>query len=184
MTRKDVAKLLAFVAAAIPSVKIPSATVEAWWAILGDLDADVALAALRRVLATQEIPALPTPGAIRRAAAELTHPRLPSPEEAWATVLGAVRRHGHYDPPGGAWDFEHEPVRRAVRTIGWDTLCLSADIGVERAHFMRIYAAMTETVAEDACLPHALRRGALCGGGGAESMQDMLKRIAVGSENE
>jgi len=182
MTRKDVAKLLAFATAALPSVKLSGATVEAWWVLLGDLDADVAMAALRRVLAVQEIPALPAPGAIRKAAAELTHPRLPSPEEAWAMVLKAVRQHGHYDPPGGDWDFAYEPVRRAVRAIGWDTICLSEEIGVERAHFMRIYAAMTETVAEDACLPPALRRGALCGGGGAEPMQDMLKRIAVGSD--
>ena len=184
MTRKDVAKLLAFATAALPSVKLSGATVEAWWVLLRDLDAAVALAALRRVLATQEIPALPTPGAIRKAASELTRPRLPSPEEAWATVLEAVRQHGHYDPPGGAWDFEHELVRRAVRAIGWDTICLSEGIGVERAHFMRTYAAMADSVAEDACVPPALRRGALCGGSGAEPMHDVLSRIAVGSGNE
>jgi hypothetical protein len=181
VTRRDVAKLLAFATAAIPSVQITPATVEAWWAILGDLDADVAMAALRRVLAVQEIPALPAPGAIRKAAAELIRPRLPSPEEAWAMVLEAVRRHGYYDPPGVDWDFEHDAIRRAVAAIGWDTICLSEDIGVERAHFWRIYAAMAESVAEEARLPQGLRRGALYGGRGTEPIGDVLKRIAAGA---
>ena len=55
--------------------------------------------------------------------------------EAWAVVLKAVSKIGSYGQP----KFKDEAIGKAVECIGWRNICLSETIGVERAHFMKIY---------------------------------------------
>jgi hypothetical protein len=158
MTKAETAKILAVISAAYPTVEIPKATIAVWHDLLNDLPFDVAIAATRRVLVQQDSVHLPAPGRIRREAYILMRTPCVDPGQAWSIVRDAVRRHGWYDPPGGTWDFADELIRDAVRAIGWDTLCQSTEIGVERSHFMRIYSAMRDEQDTEGRLPPALRR--------------------------
>ena len=42
----------------------------------------------------------------------------------------------------GIPQFTHEAIREAVKTIGWINLCRSDTIGIERAHFTKVYGAI------------------------------------------
>lgn len=55
--------------------------------------------------------------------------------EAWLEVLGAVSRVGFYGSP----EFSDSLIRKAVACVGWRSICLSENVGVERSHFLKAY---------------------------------------------
>jgi hypothetical protein len=55
--------------------------------------------------------------------------------EAWAEVLCEVKRVGSWGNP----KFKDGLVQKAVDCIGWQAICSSESIMVERAHFLKIY---------------------------------------------
>ena len=61
-----------------------------------------------------------------------------TPAEAWGLVLKAIGSVGVYGVP----KFENDAVKRSVDCVGWRDICMSPNIGVERAHFMRAYEAL------------------------------------------
>lgn len=65
----------------------------------------------------------------------VTNPKQKTAAEAWGDVLKAVGHVGSYGTPM----FDDVPTKRAVECVGWKDICLSENIGVERAHFMRAY---------------------------------------------
>jgi hypothetical protein len=50
-----------------------------------------------------------------------------------------------------------EPVRLAVKRMGWRELCMSENNMADRAHFLRIYETMEKRTKEDNLLPVALK---------------------------
>ena len=54
---------------------------------------------------------------------------------AWKDVLKEVSRVGHNGRP----EFQDDLTAQAVECIGWHTICCSKMVGVERAHFFKIY---------------------------------------------
>ncbi|MHB1937027.1 MAG: replicative helicase loader/inhibitor [Acidobacteriaceae bacterium] len=160
MTDRDAVRVLSWCCAAYPNVTLAKETVEIWATVLADLPAAVVDQAVKRIIATQEIPSLPTPGRVRREAAALTGVLPPSAELAWEEVMDAVRRHGYTNAPR----FSNELAERAMRSIGWRQICMSESLGVERGQFLRIYASLAEEVGKEAMLPEGLRAGAIGGG--------------------
>ena len=55
--------------------------------------------------------------------------------EAWENVLSEIHRVGNWREPV----FKNTLVKKTVECIGWDNLCLSENIMIERAHFLKIY---------------------------------------------
>jgi len=62
------------------------------------------------------------------------------PGEAWAEVLGAIRIVGSYGSP----KFSDSLIKKAVNCIGWRHLCLSENIEIQRAHFLKIYESLSK----------------------------------------
>lgn len=60
--------------------------------------------------------------------------------EAWGQVQAEITRIGSWGSP----HFEDERIEQAVKAIGWMNICQSETPGVERAHFIKIYDAITE----------------------------------------
>lgn len=159
MTRKETVKLLAFLTAAMPHAKIGEGTAEAWHLLLGDLDFAVAQAAASRVLQEHTGAWLPAPALIRQAASALAAPRVPDPDEAWAQVMAAMRRHGWMDP--AAAYAEMDPlVAAVVRGLGWRALC-EGTTDVTRGQFRMAYTAARDRHQKASGLPPALQDGAL-----------------------
>lgn len=58
--------------------------------------------------------------------------------EAWAEVMKEVSRVGSWGEPV----FKEDTTRKAVEAIGWKAICQSENIGIERAHFLKVYDAL------------------------------------------
>lgn len=68
--------------------------------------------------------------------------------EAWGKVLKEIRRVGYAGNP----EFNDELIELAVKSVGWDVICKSNNIGVERAHFLKVYEAFVKRVSEDSVM--------------------------------
>ncbi len=131
------ARLITILAAAYPRVTLSEATVELYSRMLADLDFANAQAAVVQHIATN--PHFPSVAEIRRIAVERTC-GLPTPLEAWMEVRVQMQAHGIYEAP--TWS--HPSVGRAVDAIGFRNLCMSENISVERAQFLRAYEAIRD----------------------------------------
>ncbi len=156
MTQAEVGKLLAFITAVYPNIDIRDGTVEAWYEMLHDLDYKTAQAAVKKVIADSEIPALPAVGKIRKAALNLQNGYSITAPEAWGKALRAVRNHGYY---GEAEAMKELPtdVAQVVRWMGWREICHSDAPDVVRAQFMRMYETQEKRLREIAGLPPGVR---------------------------
>ncbi len=65
----------------------------------------------------------------------LTDPDRKTSAEAWGKILRQVSSVGSYGTP----EFSSPKIKQAVECVGWRDICMSENIGVERAHFMRAY---------------------------------------------
>ena len=72
--------------------------------------------------------------------------------DAWLLVMKQVRSVGSWGKP----EFDNPLVARATESIGWRDLCMSDNIDVVRAHFLKVYAALAERHSgEQKLLPQA-----------------------------
>lgn len=55
--------------------------------------------------------------------------------EAWEEVLKQVTRRGYVSTPR----FEDKLIDKTIKCIGWRDICLSENISIERAHFIKAY---------------------------------------------
>ncbi|MEG3071053.1 MAG: hypothetical protein RQM92_09765 [Candidatus Syntrophopropionicum ammoniitolerans] len=152
MTEKEMGKLFAFLTALYPNIKIKDGTLEAWYEVIGDLDAGVAKAAFVEVLSMQHIPCMPAVGAVRESAARMMGNVPPLPADAWALVREAIRR----DMPA---ERLHPAIQRAVRGMGGlDAIGYAeVSIGVLQTQFMRLYEPLAHSEQTRAQLPESMR---------------------------
>lgn len=164
MTRTEFSKLMAFVTAAVDR-PVARPTLEAYFDMLQDLPYELAAVAIKKIIATDEYPTLPTIGKIRQAAAEISRGHILSAPEAWGMVLKAVHEYGYYRE-GEALASLPGQVAEVVRWMGWQTICMSEKISVDRGQFLRMYETHQKREQEQALLPPAVR--------------DMMKQLAGG----
>jgi hypothetical protein len=135
MTKSQAASLVALAAANYPGMqeKDLTPTAQVWKNMLSDIPYEIAKQAVMKHLVTGKY--FPTIAEIRKHAEELTRPKRElSPEEAWEAVIRKIR----YREDG----YTSERVKRAVEAVGGINAIGFTDIselGVVRAHFMRVY---------------------------------------------
>lgn len=123
--------------------------------MLGDLDADRAEAAVKRLVATARF--MPTVAEIRAAVGVVAHGVKRSSAEAWGDVHAAMRKYGSHRSPGVDFNFDDPIVVRIVRAFGWYDLCASENTIADRARFIDAYEKMESTErTEAAVLPGAI----------------------------
>lgn len=113
---------------------------ELWYQALKDLAYPVATAALGKWSQTNRWS--PTIADIRETAADIANPD--SGEDwsiGWGKVLKAISRYG-WSRPEEALATLDETSRAAVRCLGWQNLCMSEKISVDRASFRQTYEMM------------------------------------------
>lgn len=172
MTIEEFTGIAAVLQAGAPDRRIPKASLDLWFDLLGDLPARVVMAAVKAHYATSEYPTLPAIGKIRKEAVALMRPAVPTAAEAWGEVESEIRRVGWY----GAPDRLTPVAARVVRAIGWRRICESDEPGVERGQFLRMYEQMAQREERDAVLPEGLRPGSMAGAL-PEGLRDGLKAI-------
>jgi hypothetical protein len=117
---------------------------EIYWEFLRDLDDFQFLKAVRDFITTRkELYPSSNPIALLRELA-LNGTRLIG-GEAWGEVMREISRTGSRGSP----KFSSPLIGKAVDCIGWNTICQSQNISVERAHFLKIYDSLAERERND-----------------------------------
>lgn len=128
---------------------------EIWFRQLQDIPYKVAETALQIWIATNRWS--PTIADIREKAVELTMQEKLDWSKAWEEVRNAIGCYGHRDPQGAYASMSSEITREVVRRIGWNTICFTDNLSVERANFRMIYEELAEKEKKQAQIPEKLR---------------------------
>lgn len=140
MNAREVASVVAVIAAAYPQWNASAETVSVYADALADLDVDDVTAAVRELLLVDE--RWPTIATIRRTVARRSSLLAPAPIDAWTEVAQTAGAAGRFDRP----EWSHQAIETTVRAIGWWALCQSTNPDTLRAQFLRLYDdARTET---------------------------------------
>ena len=107
-----------------------------WYALLGDLQYEVCMLAIKKFMLTNKFP--PTVAEIRELAANVQNGDPLTWGESWERALGAVRRFGSYGKLEALESLD-PLTRKCVESIGYMELCMSENIMVERAHFQKVF---------------------------------------------
>ena len=119
---------------------------EAWSELLQDIPFELGKAAVAAHAASS--PYAPAVSEIRAYARKLTEPPRLSADEAWAVALGTIRRYGCSPVRDVATGkFPHERARentppevwRVMELMGYRSMCMSENIDVLRAQFIRAW---------------------------------------------
>jgi hypothetical protein len=165
MTTKEARGLIAQLSAAFPRQTITSETLAIYAAMIVDLDADVAQAAVLELIAGSRF--FPAIAEIRATAAERTT-NLPSANEAWLEVEAAIRRFNGHDSQTWTYDDDYSSsvVANAARSLGGVSVMHEApQLGLVRRDFVLAYSDFRkeairketiDTVIGGACPPQLL----------------------------
>jgi hypothetical protein len=139
MKPNESAGVVALLKAAYPRQELDRDTIRLYAKMLADLDAEVVVAAVERIIATSKW--FPTVAEIR---AETTrNPAAKTGAEAWGGVLEQIRLVGHTSVP----IFQDARTASTIRELGgWYRLCCSDNPISERARFIERYE---QLLAED-----------------------------------
>lgn len=127
-----------------------------WYMQLQDLSYDVASAALNKWVALNKWS--PSIADIRAYASSIVYGDIPDWGEAWELVIDSIRKFGMYRKQEGiSYIGEHNRIAlRCAERIGYDTLCMSENLSVERANFRMMYEQYSAREDEKRQLPNAL----------------------------
>jgi hypothetical protein len=131
-----------------------SMTAQVWAQSFSDTTFEIVLNAVQQHIMKSTYP--PTIAEIRLAVVEMTNPNKPkTAQEAWEDVILAIKRFGYYQQDK-AFETLEERTKRAVRVIGWQSICQSESIGIERANFVKFYDSYNEDAQDNYIFPKAL----------------------------
>lgn len=129
-----------------------SESVIVWYRLLSDLTKQDVEQAVMQYVTTQKYP--PSISDIREKAAHFSKKDW---GEGWIEVTTAINKYGTWDEKSAMQSFSPE-TRKAVEAIGWKNICMSENIGVERASFRQIYEGISKQEKEEAVLPQLLKQ--------------------------
>jgi len=135
---KDEMALIAAQITAGYNIKFDKQKMTLWFMALKDLPFERVQAAVIKLV--QESRYVPTVADVRKAVFEKD---CLTAGQAWAKAMKAVARYGMYNE-AKALDSLDGPTREATENVGFRALCLSENLSIERAHFLKIYKENSE----------------------------------------
>jgi len=127
--------------------------IDLWYRAFKDQEFKTVWLAVEQYIHMSHFP--PTIADIRERVVKITHPEPDNSEEKWLEVLEAVRKYGSYNE-GDALRSLDDMTRQAVKAIGYKTICMSENIGVERAHFYKTHKAIVARIHEENIIPKSI----------------------------
>lgn len=166
MTKKEAAALVGIVIRAYPNSdkfsteEAVAETVNLWATLFSDDDGAIVGLAVKKHIMTSKWP--PSIAEIREIMADITHPDLIPPDQAWAAVSDLLYAVGEYNH-GDAHRNLPPLIAQTVDAIGWHTLYQlhrgsyggNRD-GMDRVAFMDLYRPAYERARQDACCSTSL----------------------------
>ena len=160
MTREETTQVLSILKTAYPkfyaNLTKESAlqTIELWSVMFANDPLEVVKVALYKLIATSVYP--PSIADIRKAMVFVSDTGENDMGRAWGEVIKAVGSYG-YMREQEALESMTLITRRAVESMGWKNICQSENLMADRAHFFKIYQAISDRVTEDKLLPSGLK---------------------------
>lgn len=135
LTYDETLKLLSILSSSYPNFELKKSTVQVYAKCLEDIPFNIGQAAALSHITHKRY--FPTISELREAALNVSSDkRLPEPEEAWAIVSEAIRKHGLH----GAPTFNCKAIADTVKQVGWYHLCTSESLIAERSYFLKLYS--------------------------------------------
>lgn len=155
MDKTEFSKLALVIRSSYPNSQalMTNEAVAVWYEMLTDIPYTAAAAAVQKWVASEKWP--PTIADIREGAATAVAPEIPEWSDAWEKVIQAIGRWGMHRE-AEALATMNETAQQTVKRMGWQYICLSENIGVERATFRDIYTAIKARKDQQAKLPESL----------------------------
>jgi hypothetical protein len=155
MTKGEMARLLAVLAAAFPRFEVDDLKVQVWHEMLGDLDYEIANMAVKKLIMESTFP--PAIAEVRKAAADILNPGQLTGAQAWGEVMKAIREHGSYGEAEALASMS-PTTAQVVRYMGWRDICMSEEpTGVLRGQFLKMYEQVASREREQRLLPAGLQ---------------------------
>ena len=130
-------------------------TIELWYQSLKDISYNTLYVAVQKWVETERWS--PTIADLRRLSFEVSNPEIMTWDQAWETVMQAVRHYG-YNRRIEALDSFDEITRKTVNRVGWMQICSSEEIGIERAAFRDIYKALTDKTKTEGQMAQSIKK--------------------------
>ena len=130
-------------------------SVNVWYEFLKDLDSKVCSVAISKYIMTNKFP--PTVADIRELCTSVVAGDKPLWSDGWDEVMRAMRRYGSYNEVE-ALESMSEITRQCVRRLGYQNLCRSEEIGVDRANFRMIFEQIANREHEKQKLPSGMQQ--------------------------
>ena len=157
MTRDEFNKFYKYITSIATDTNPSPQRTQVYYDALNDLPFDLAMMAAKKVIATLETAFLPMPGVFRKTAVEITNPfSIITAAEAWQEAQKAIREFGSYREVEGLASLS-PLTQKVMRTIGWQSFCMSEEEGVLRGQFRMAYETMQTRDNEVARLPQGLK---------------------------
>lgn len=200
MTKKETISLFGILIAAYPNFdkfkddNQVEGMVNMWASLFADDDSTIVSLAVKKHIMTNKWP--PSIAEIREIMADITHPDLIPPDQAWAAVtdlLYTIGEHNH----GDAHRRLPSLIAQTVDAIGWNTLYQlhrgsygGNKDGLDRVAFMDLYRPAYERARQDACCSTSLLgnintvKQQLTTGGAAQLVEARTRREEKEREQE
>lgn len=156
MTHEEFFKVAAAIRTYYPKEPIlpNQQAMELWYELLKDIPYEVASAVVGEWAANNKWS--PAISDIRDMALKANIPEIPEWSDAWETVIEAIGRWGMYRQAEALATMD-ETTRETVNRMGWQYICWSENINIERATFRDIYTSIKARKDQQAKLPESLR---------------------------
>lgn len=156
MNRDEFTKFYKYITAITTDTNPSPERMQVYFDALSDLPFDSAMLAAKKVIATLENPFLPMPAVFRGVAAEITNPPIPTAGEAYEEVLKAIRNYGGYREKE-ALESLSPLTLKAVKAVGWKSICYSEEPDIIRAQFRKAYEGMEKRERIEIKVPSKLK---------------------------
>lgn len=155
MTKKEFAKIAMALKTYYPKESLlpNEQAMELWFFQLQDIPYDIGKLVLNKWVATNKWS--PTIADIREQASEIMNGRQADWSEGWEKVVNSFGRYGMYREQEALNSFD-DVTREAVRRLGYQSLCVSDNIDVDRANFRMIYQDVAGRMKKEAQMPAEL----------------------------
>lgn len=158
MNKQEIVKLLLIIKGTYPNhfnriddEETSKLTIEMWHSAFKDQDFLTVFKCTQKHILQKTFP--PTIAELREEVIKVTNKgAIISPEVAWEKVILGVKKYGYYRQ-SEAFETFSEPIRKAVKAIGWQNICMSENIGIERSNFFKMFNALDQENREEALLP-------------------------------
>lgn len=132
-----------------------NAAMELWFDALQDLDYRAASDALKRWAATEKWS--PSIADIRSGVSQVYNPEVALDwADGWQEVTRAISKYGSWNK-SAALESMSPVTRQCVMSIGWENICGSENISVERGHFRTMFSEKTERREKARQIPDSLK---------------------------